>query len=489
MPSWNQIEELPPDWELLKSPELISLRTIWEETRRALQGKGAIGYFNLRLKREWAIETGLVENLYSWDRGVTEVLLAQGLHASLIPHQSSNRSPEWVIELLRDQEAALDGLFDFVTQHRPLSTSYIKELHQLFTRHQDEVDAMDERGKLVKLPLLKGEWKKLPNNPRRENGTMFFYCPPEHVASEMDRLIEMHISHVSMNVPPEIEAAWLHHRFTQIHPFQDGNGRVARALATLIFIREGWFPLVIKKDEMKTSYITALEKADTGVLHPLVDLFISIQKAAFRRALGASENSLFDQKQEQLQRVYSVARERLQARREIEAAEIRDHAFSKSRILESTCEEALNRECEQLREILSSSNRDFNSRVQRSSTSNSHWFHQQIIQTARILHYFADTKTYQAWVRLQIWEQRQFELVLSFHSLGFEFVGVMAVSAFIEFKDRSENDETTIDGPHVVSREVFQFSYIEDDVSIKKRFNSWLQEALLLSMERWTKQL
>jgi len=23
--------------------------------------------------------------------------------------------------------------------------------------------------------------------------------------------------------PPEIEAAWLHHRFTQIHPFQDGN--------------------------------------------------------------------------------------------------------------------------------------------------------------------------------------------------------------------------------------------------------------------------
>ena len=43
---------------------------------------------------------------------------------------------------------------------------------------------------------------------------------------------------------PEVEAAWLHHRFGQIHPFQDGNGRVARALATMIFLRAGFVPLV-----------------------------------------------------------------------------------------------------------------------------------------------------------------------------------------------------------------------------------------------------
>jgi|GEM_PF-6737520 len=29
---------------------------------------------------------------------------------------------------------------------------------------------------------------------------------------------------------PLLVAAWLHHQFVQIHPFQDGNGRVTRAL-------------------------------------------------------------------------------------------------------------------------------------------------------------------------------------------------------------------------------------------------------------------
>ena len=46
---------------------------------------------------------------------------------------------------------------------------------------------------------------------------------------------ELHRNH--HDVAPEVEAAWLHHRFTQIHPFQDGNGRIARALATLIFVK------------------------------------------------------------------------------------------------------------------------------------------------------------------------------------------------------------------------------------------------------------
>ena len=59
----------------------------------------------------------------------------------------------------------------------------------------------------------------------------------------------MHSRYQEMSVPPEIQAAWLHHRFTQIHPFQDGNGRVARTLASLIFIRQGLFPVVITQND------------------------------------------------------------------------------------------------------------------------------------------------------------------------------------------------------------------------------------------------
>ncbi len=83
----------------------------------------------------------------------------------------------------------------------------------------------------------------------RPDGLIHEYCPPEQVTSEMDRLIELHREHQIGEIPPEVEAAWLHHRFTQIHPFQDGNGRIARCLASLVFIQAKWFPLVLTRGD------------------------------------------------------------------------------------------------------------------------------------------------------------------------------------------------------------------------------------------------
>ncbi len=106
--------------------------------------------------------------------------------------------------------------------------------------------AIDQFGRAFETALLHGDWKRQPNNPRRLDDSTHDYCPPEHVASEMDRLIEMHGRHCESNVPPEVQAAWLHHGFTQIHPFQDGNGRVARTLASLIYLREHREPVPVE---------------------------------------------------------------------------------------------------------------------------------------------------------------------------------------------------------------------------------------------------
>ena len=69
-------------------------------------------------------------------------------------------------------------------------------------------------------------------------------------------------------------------------PFQDGNGRVARALATLVMIRAGWFPLVVT-DAGRADYIGALEAGDAGDLRVLVRLFSGIQRRAFEGAIRA----------------------------------------------------------------------------------------------------------------------------------------------------------------------------------------------------------
>jgi hypothetical protein len=51
--------------------------------------------------------------------------------------------------MLKDQQEVVEGLFDFVAQRRELSTSYIKQLYQAFTRHQETTTAVDALGELT----------------------------------------------------------------------------------------------------------------------------------------------------------------------------------------------------------------------------------------------------------------------------------------------------------------------------------------------------
>ncbi len=184
----------------------------------------------------------------------------------------------------------MDGIFDFISQRRELSTSYIKELHAALLRSQTHTDAVDALGRDVVIPVTRGVWKTLPNSPTRD-GTLYAYAPPEQVASEMDQLIALHGRHRQQGIAPDVQAAWLHHRFAQIHPFQDGNGRVARALASLVLVQAGLFPLVVTRDD-RIEYLDALEAADNCKLKPLVDLIARLQRSQFRQATAISENIL-----------------------------------------------------------------------------------------------------------------------------------------------------------------------------------------------------
>ncbi|MBF0391908.1 MAG: Fic family protein [Alphaproteobacteria bacterium] len=262
------IEPLPADWAGLAVGELDSIAAIWSEQRERLRGTRQLAEFSDRLSREWAIETGIIENLYDIDRGVTVTLIERGFHAELLGHGATNKPREWVLRLLGDQKDALDGVFDFVARKRDLSTSYIKELHAALVRSQE-----------TRIPLLKGDWKTQRNFPTRD-GTVYAYCPPEQVASEMDRLVGLHADYARQGVDAAVRSAWLHHRFTQIHPFQDGNGRVARALATLVLVQAGLFPFVVTRDD-KADYLDALEAGDKGDLAPLIRLIARLQRTRF----------------------------------------------------------------------------------------------------------------------------------------------------------------------------------------------------------------
>ncbi|MDE0195796.1 MAG: Fic family protein [bacterium] len=284
--AWRPIAELSPADAALGDAAVQGLAAAWGEAAAALsadQRAEARG----RLGREWGIETGVIEGLYVVGEGAAEMMIAHGLDAALIAHDDNGKPPELVIDTIADHVAAVDWLFDVVAQRRALSVGFVRELHAFMCRTQSECAGVDAFGNRVAVPLHHGVYKRRPNNPTRPDGLVHEYCPPEHVATEMDRLIALNADYKAANVPAEVRAAWLHHRFVQIHPFEDGNGRVGRAVASLALIEQGRWPLTVPRGE-RVAYITAFRDADDGDLAPLVSLVGALQRRSLLAAFAAA---------------------------------------------------------------------------------------------------------------------------------------------------------------------------------------------------------
>jgi excisionase family DNA binding protein len=65
-------------------------------------------------------------------------------------------------------------------------------------------------------------------------------------------------------------AAVFHHRFVEIHPFDDGNGRIGRLLMNLLLIKNG-YPITVIKTVDRRRYYDSLQKADNGNPRPIVN--------------------------------------------------------------------------------------------------------------------------------------------------------------------------------------------------------------------------
>lgn len=485
---WRPIEDLPPDWQDLTGEELVPLKRVWEEQALQLRETEALQQFNERLAREWAIETGILEKLYTLDEGVSRLLVERGLQASLIAHGSTDKDPDYVIALLEDQHSAVEWLFDFVDDERRLSTAFIKELHSLLTRHQGTTTVEDQFGKQFDVSLLRGEWRKQPTRIARLDGRSFMCCPPEHIAAEMDRLVQQHTAHRALGVPPEVESAWLHHRFTQIHPFQDGNGRVARALATLAFLRDRYFPLVVRRHD-RVEYLEALYSADQGELAPLIVLFARLEKKAFVDALGISREVLHEQAG--LADILEAATDRLQEQardQERRMAGVFAYAGALTDLAQKRADEAAGLTSRAIGKV----NRDFRAWDDwaANDTPRDGYFHYQIVEAARKFEYFANTRTYRSWVRLAIRTTSQTDIVLSFHCLGPEFRGVMVCSPFLYRRESSGDESSTqVSQVELLSEEPFQFNYNDLQEVLSTRFGKWLDQVLAVGLDTWRRSL
>jgi fido (protein-threonine AMPylation protein) len=488
---WKPIEALSERDRQIDLAAMGPLYETWRASREHLHELSPEGLktFNQRLIRRMSVETGILERLYDLDRGTTEALVAHGFVEELVSRSSTDIEPSRLIDILRDQEAAIQLVMDCVAGSRPLTKGVIHELHSILTRHQDTTVAIDQFDRRVEIPLLKGKFKEHENNPRRPDGSLHEYCPPVHVETEMENLLHWLDDYASDD--PIIVASWLHHRFTQIHPYQDGNGRVARVVTTLVLLRSELLPLVIDRD-LRVAYIDALETADQGDLSKLASLFAGLERTAILQALSVDADTAISYERTLTSAVIESLAQKFERRREAKHAELRG-VNTLAAALRSRARKQLEQAFSDLRTSIPGvvipqvSIADGGP-----DCGNAHWYRFEVIQSAKQSGKYANFDENHYFVKASIRIDRErLVFVTSFHHVGRELSGIMEATSFarLESFEDSEDRESVSQDFFVCSVEAFVFTYRTREEEIANAFARWLDAAVAVAFKEYGDRL
>lgn len=144
------------------------------------------------------------------------------------------------LEVINHREAIL-FLEELVEKDTELTEWNIKNIHGLILKEIDSDNAGRYRNENVR---ISGSKLILPDYLK--------------VSEEMKRLINRYNQWDKYH--PLVKSALLHGEFVFIHPFIDGNGRTARLLMNFEAMKNGYLPIIIRKED-RSKYYDALEKA------------------------------------------------------------------------------------------------------------------------------------------------------------------------------------------------------------------------------------
>ena len=501
---WNPIQPIDTASEQYDFSEIDSLQRQWLNIRDQYDesSRQAFDAFRERLERSWAIETGIIEGLYTLGRGVTETLISEGITADFIERGDTNRDPQDLVTVLKDQQEAIVSVYQYIREGHPLTRSFIRQLHQVLTRHQDTYSAVDQFGTRFEARLDKGEFKSFANNPTRQDGSIHEYCPPEHVESEIDNMLyfynEMQQERGSFH--PLLTGAWLHHAFTQVHPFQDGNGRVVRALLAWHLVKENFLPIVVTRDD-REGYIKALESADQGSLHSFVDLIAQLEKRTILAALGEPEEAA-PQSPTLVSQVVDHIVDRIRLRNQARETQLR----SVNRVASIVRDEAVNSlstVAEAITARLNEAGMAIKPYIDRNVLGErEHWYAQEIIKTANNAKHWVTPNEARLFLKLTLDRDRdrtandseirlpRLVFVISLHHVGRQLTGIVVATAFARIETFPDEDLglTPAHGDFPFQDctvNPFTLTWEDDAQAIAPRFLEWAEGRLGIALSYW----
>ena len=147
----------------------------------------------------------------------------------------------------------------------PLTQNFIRTLHRTLLREDYTVYRSLPGGVQTSYVVHAGQYKTRPNSVITRYGDRFEYASPEETPALMAGLVDWYnqAEQEGALTPAEL-AIMFHYRYIRIHPFEDGNGRIARMMVNYILARHG-YPMVVVRSRSKKEYLEALHRADLVV--------------------------------------------------------------------------------------------------------------------------------------------------------------------------------------------------------------------------------
>jgi Fic family protein len=242
----------PPALEFLLA-EIDRRQAEWTELRRSLLPDRR-DRIDRKVRIEWNTYSNNIEgNTYTLAE--TQALLHDGKKA---PGKKAQEHRD-----ILGHDEAITRVFQLVEDRQEFSESAIRALHEVLMKGDYEVEMQTPDGQRITRTMKAGAYK-MERNFVRAGGQSKEYVLPEETPARMDAMIRHYRQDRDAGVKhPLVLAAELHYEFTAIHPFPDGNGRMARLLNNWVLLAAG-FPPVILLPKERDQYIDALRAADAA---------------------------------------------------------------------------------------------------------------------------------------------------------------------------------------------------------------------------------
>jgi len=214
-----------------------------------------------RLSRKFTVDFNFNSNHIEGNMltyGQTELLLLFGkvVGEAEMKDLEEMKASNVGLKMMREQAGIKD---------MPLTQNFIRQLHKTLLREDYTVYRELPGGQQSSYVIHAGRYKTRPNSVITRYGDRFEYAAPEETTALMADLVDWYNEEEKKGKLSPVElAALFHYRYIRIHPFEDGNGRIARLIVNYILARHD-YPMIVVRSRGKKDYLEALHQADLEV--------------------------------------------------------------------------------------------------------------------------------------------------------------------------------------------------------------------------------